>query len=133
MNYQEMYNSKLGTVDGALSKIKSGDSIAVPFYCNEPRLFLKSLHLIAPHVKNVTLWCARTMDDYEVMKDNSFFVSLSFNSFEIPCASVSSSPKNTFVKLFPIIALPILSGAFNTSSICWVDTVQSALYFLKRL
>lgn len=70
---------------------------------------------------------------FEVIKDNSFFVNFSFNSFEIPCASVSSSPKNTFVKLFPIIALPILSVAFNTSSICWVDTVQSALYFLKRL
>lgn len=71
MNHTEFYQSKLGTLDGALSLIQSGDTIATPIYGNEPTQFLKQLHTIAPRVEGVTLWTMLMMGDYPVMLDNS--------------------------------------------------------------
>ncbi len=69
MNYQELYQSKLGTLEGALNLIHSGDVIGTPIYGNEPTHFLRSLHTIASRVKDVTLWTMLMMGDYPVMSD----------------------------------------------------------------
>ena len=71
MNYAELYRSRLGTLDGALDLIQSGDTIATPIYGCEPTQFLKRLHTIAPRVENVTLWTMLMMGDYPVMMDDS--------------------------------------------------------------
>ncbi|MCI8537224.1 MAG: 4-hydroxybutyrate--acetyl-CoA CoA transferase [Oscillospiraceae bacterium] len=71
MNYQELYRSKLGSLEGALELIRSGDTIATPIYGNEPAQFLKQLHTIAPRVEGVALWTMLMMGDYPVMLDNS--------------------------------------------------------------
>ena len=55
MNYSEIYQAKLGTLEGALDLIQSGDTIATPIYGNEPTQFLKQLHTIAPRVTDVSL------------------------------------------------------------------------------
>lgn len=70
MDYTTVYRSKLGTLDGALSMIRSGDTIATPIYGNEPTHFLKNLHTIAPNVEDVALWTMLLMGDYPVMLDN---------------------------------------------------------------
>ena len=64
MNYSEQYQSRLGTLEGALSMIQSGDTIATPIYGNEPTQFLKQLHTIAPRVEHVSLWTMLMMGDY---------------------------------------------------------------------
>lgn len=71
MTKQEIYNSKLGTLQGALDMIESNDTIATPIYGCEPSSFIRNLHTIAPRVKNVALWTMLMMDDYQVMTDNS--------------------------------------------------------------
>ena len=71
MNWGECYHSKLGTLEGALDQIKSGDVIATAIYGNEPTYFFKNLHTIASRVENVTLWSMLTMGDYRVMQDPS--------------------------------------------------------------
>ena len=69
MNYHELYQSKLGSLEGALNSICSGDVIGTSIYGNEPTHFLRNLHTIAPHVENVTLWTMLMMGDYRVMSD----------------------------------------------------------------
>lgn len=71
MDYQALYQSKRGTLEGALALIRSGDTIATPIYGSEPTQFLKQLHTIAPRVEGVTLWTMLMMGDYPVMTDNS--------------------------------------------------------------
>ncbi len=71
MNYTDFYQSKLGTLDGALAMIQSGDTIATPIYGNEPTQFLKRLHTISNRVENVSLWTMLLMGNYPVMTDDS--------------------------------------------------------------
>ena len=71
MTKQEIYQSKLGTLQGALDLIKSGDTIATPIYGCEPSSFLSELHTIGPRVNDVALWTMIMMGDYEVMTDDS--------------------------------------------------------------
>ena len=71
MDYPALYCSKLGTLEGALELIRSGDVIATSIYGCEPTQFLKQLHTIAPRVHDVYLWTMLTMGDYPVMMDNS--------------------------------------------------------------
>lgn len=71
MNYQELYQSKLGTLEGALKLIRSGDVIGTPIYANEPSHFLRNLHTIALQVENVSLWTMLLMGNYPIMTDNS--------------------------------------------------------------
>ena len=59
MTHEEIYKSKLGTVDDALALIESGDCIVNSIHGCEPRLFLRNLHRIADRIdpKNpVELW-----------------------------------------------------------------------------
>ena len=60
-----------GTLEGALSLVRSGDTIATSIYGSEPTGFLKNLHTIAPRVHDVTLWTMLTMGRYPVMYDVS--------------------------------------------------------------
>lgn len=69
MNSQDFYRSRLGTLAGALSLIKSGDCIGVSFYGNEPTSFLQNLHTIAENISDVTIWSGRTMWACPFMSD----------------------------------------------------------------
>ncbi len=64
MTKEELYRSKFISVDEALDKIKSGDTIATGSYCHEPRELLRSLHTIADRVENVTVWSQIPNEDY---------------------------------------------------------------------
>jgi acyl-CoA hydrolase len=81
MNYHDYYKEKLGTLDGALDLIESGDTIATPIYGNEPSQFLKNLHRIAPRVHDVSLWTMLMMGDYPVMTDNELKDHINIYSF----------------------------------------------------
>ena len=48
MNFQELYESKKGTLDDALTFIRSHDNICLAGDCNEPKIFAQNLHKIAP-------------------------------------------------------------------------------------
>jgi len=69
MDYQKVYQAKLGTLEDALKRIQPGDVIATGMYGNEPREFYRNVHRIAPRVRNVTLWTMLTMGRYPVMTD----------------------------------------------------------------
>ena len=71
MDYSALYRSKLGTLEGALDLIQSGDTIATAIYGCEPTQFLRRLHTIAPRVRGVYLWTMLMMGDYPVMTDNT--------------------------------------------------------------
>lgn len=59
------YRSKFISMDDALSKIKSGDVIAVAAYGNEPVGFLRRLHELRDRgVRDVTLWLANPQEEY---------------------------------------------------------------------
>lgn len=62
---------QFGTLEGALARIQSHDTIATPIYGNEPSAFLQQLHTIAPRVQGVVLWTMLTMGEYPVMADNT--------------------------------------------------------------
>ncbi|MGI5936949.1 MAG: acetyl-CoA hydrolase/transferase family protein [Oscillospiraceae bacterium] len=62
---EELYRSKFITMEEALSKIKSGDTIAIGSYGNEPMEFLGKLHTIAErNVTDVTIWLGNPYGDY---------------------------------------------------------------------
>lgn len=54
--YQKLYNSKLVSVEEALSNIKSNDIIGISNYGSEPITILEQLHTIKDKVDNVTIW-----------------------------------------------------------------------------
>ena len=69
MTKREKYQKRLGTLEGALRLVKSGDTIAVSTYGNEPAGFLANLHRIGDRVENVHLWTMLVMGNYPVMND----------------------------------------------------------------
>ena len=76
MTHQEIYQSKLGTVEDASGLIDSGACIVWAIPASEPRLFLRNLHRIADRIdpKNpVELWScvARWGPEYPVHTDPS--------------------------------------------------------------
>lgn len=60
MKFQELYESKKGTLEDALGYIRSNDAICLAGDCNEPAVFCSNLHKIAPRVENVSVLKART-------------------------------------------------------------------------
>ena len=59
MTHEEIYKSKLGTIDDALALIESGDVIVNSIHGCEPRLFYRNLHRIADRIdpnNPVELW-----------------------------------------------------------------------------
>ena len=68
--YQELYNSKLVTVEEALDRIKSNDVIATSFYGAEPVAIMDQLHTIHDRVENVTIWQILGFRHYKFLEDN---------------------------------------------------------------
>lgn len=71
MSFEEIYKSKLGTVDDAIGIIESGDCIVWSIHGCEPRLFLRNLHRIADRIDPnhpVEVWSCvdRWGSEYEV-------------------------------------------------------------------
>lgn len=60
MTSRELYQQKLSTADAAMSLIHSGDTIVSGTYACEPLTLLRTLHTIAPRVRDVKAWCAIT-------------------------------------------------------------------------
>jgi acyl-CoA hydrolase len=61
--------NKLITVDEALGKVKSNDSIVVALAAAEPAGFLRQLHTIAPRVTNVAVATCLPMQPYPFFMD----------------------------------------------------------------
>ena len=68
---EALYRSKLITVDEALGKIQSGDTITLGFYGCEPRNMLRKIHTIADRVEDVTIWCTNPAEEYPFIMDDS--------------------------------------------------------------
>lgn len=71
MTHEEIYKSRLGTVDDAINLIESGDCIVWSIHACEPRLFLRNLHRIADRIDPehpVELWSCvdRWGPEYEI-------------------------------------------------------------------
>ncbi len=65
MDKEQSYRDKFISMDEVLSKIKTGDVIAVAAYGNEPVEFLRRLHEIADRgVRDVTIWLANPQEEY---------------------------------------------------------------------
>ncbi len=86
MTYQEQYARKKATVSEALALIASNDVICLGGDCNEPVVFARQLHTIAPRVTNVEVIKSR-IGDYPFLtmpgmaghiQTNGFFFGKSF-------------------------------------------------------
>ena len=71
MTKREIYESKFISIPEALEKIRSGDTIAVGHYGNEPRNLLRQLHTIRDRVEDVTVWISNPSEEYPYIMDNS--------------------------------------------------------------
>ncbi len=71
MTMQEMYHAKLGSLEGALALVKSGDVLATACYGSEPSGFLQNLHTVAPGVSGVKIWLGNTVRRYPFAYDSS--------------------------------------------------------------
>ena len=70
MDKKELYKSKFITLEEALGKIKSGDTIAQGAYGCEPLAMLRSLHTIADRgVEDVCVWMGAPQEDYPFIHD----------------------------------------------------------------
>lgn len=64
MTKQDIYLSKLISLEEALSKIKSGDVIATGSYSSEPQSFCEALHTVGAQLENVIFWSQIPSRDY---------------------------------------------------------------------
>lgn len=71
MTKEELYRSKFISVDEALSKIKSHDTISIGFFGNEPYEILSNLHRIADRVEDVVVWTCNPQTEHEFIRDDS--------------------------------------------------------------
>lgn len=71
MNYQDLYQSKLVSVEEALKKIRPHDVIATGSYSSEPEILLSNLHKIADRVEDVKVWTQNTNKVYPYITDES--------------------------------------------------------------
>ena len=78
---QALYNEKLTTVEGALSRIQSGDVISGGQYASEPMLAYRHMHEIADRVKDVTFWCGIMAEDYPFVMESQYADSFHFLSY----------------------------------------------------
>ncbi|MBR1780384.1 MAG: 4-hydroxybutyrate--acetyl-CoA CoA transferase [Oscillospiraceae bacterium] len=67
MNFEQLYESKKGTLEDALTYIRSHDNVCLAGDCNEPLVFARNLHKIAPRVVDVSVIKART-GNYDFVK-----------------------------------------------------------------
>lgn len=61
----ETYNSKLISIDNAVSKISSGDDVIVAQCASEPQGCMGQFHTVAERVKNVNVFSVLTLNPYE--------------------------------------------------------------------
>lgn len=81
MTPRELYRQKLGTVENALSLIKSGDTLISGTYACEPLMILRALHTIAPRVAHVTVWTGITKERYPFFSDPAYRDTFLIDSF----------------------------------------------------
>ncbi len=65
MNFREMYQRKVVTVDEALNQIKSGQEIGCSLIGCEPVTMLSQLHTIKDRVQDVSVFTALLSNEYE--------------------------------------------------------------------
>lgn len=71
MANQETYEAKFITIQEALSKIHTGDTIATSLYGSEPRNLLRQLHTIRDQVEHVTVWVGNPAEEYPFLSDDT--------------------------------------------------------------
>jgi acyl-CoA hydrolase len=66
--WQDMYRSKLLPIEEAVTKVRSGDRIAVGMCAAEPAGLLSHLHTVAGKAENVHVFAALLMREYEFLQ-----------------------------------------------------------------
>ena len=99
MTKQDLYESKFISIPEALSKIRSGDVIAVGHYGNEPRNLLRQLHTIRDHAGNVTVWINNPSEDYPFVTDETLAGKIDLLSafYGAPLRKIHSTGRVSFV------------------------------------
>ena len=65
MNYQDVYRSKLVTVDDAVSHIGTHDDVIVAMCASEPQGCMSRFHIVADRVENVRVFSVLTLKPYD--------------------------------------------------------------------
>lgn len=104
MSHQEVYKSKLGTLQDALNLIEGGDCICFSTHANEPKVFFTNLHTIADRLdKPVEMWSTIHKYKYEILTstDPKIMEKFHMNTFFYDAWMRESHPRgmNTF---FPV-------------------------------
>jgi acyl-CoA hydrolase len=68
MNYYDEYKRKLVDVNGALSKLKSNDTVVVGLGASQPVGFLSNLHSVKDKIRNVNIISCLLLKEYEFYK-----------------------------------------------------------------
>ena len=71
MNKKELYQSKVVSLEEALSKIKSYDGIMFSQFLNEPQLLMSHLHTLADRAEGISAWAGTTSREYPFIVDES--------------------------------------------------------------
>lgn len=103
-SHDEIYKSKLGTLQDALNLIQSGDCICFSTHGSEPKNFFENLHTIADRItETVEMWSTVHRYKYEVLTstDPKIMSKFHMNSFFCDGWMRESHPRemNTF---FPV-------------------------------
>lgn len=70
--YEREYQSKLRTVEEALSLIKTGDTVVAGQCGIEPTTLLQNLHTITPKVRDITVLCGMTVHEFPYSCDEQY-------------------------------------------------------------
>src|ERR1035438_8460937 len=65
MNHQDVYRSKLVTVDDAVSHIGTHDDVIVAMCASEPQGCMSRFHIVADRVENVRVFSVLTLKPYD--------------------------------------------------------------------
>lgn len=78
MTIREQYESKFISVEEALGKIRSNDTLVAGHYGNEPRNLMRQLHTIGGRVSGVSVWTNNPSEDYPFIQDERFQIYSAF-------------------------------------------------------
>ena len=102
MSKQDLYRSKLGTLQDALDLIQGGDCIVWPIHANEPKVFLDNLPTISDRLTDmVELWSTVQRFDHPILyADGPQYEKFHVNSFFFDANTRKGRPTGR-VSFFP--------------------------------
>lgn len=69
---------RLTTIDAALATLKSNQTVVASMAAAEPTLFYKNLHIAAPKLQGLSIYCANPAAEYECFQNDAMLSHIAF-------------------------------------------------------